>query len=87
LTGGLAALSVLASTTAALTWSTENRYRQTIWGELARVPGRWQDSKLALSQTKNALVFHGANDRIFGALIVGAFAAAALVVSVAAARR
>ena len=86
-TGGLAALSVVASTTAALTWSTENRYRQTVWGELARVPGHWLDSKLVLSLTKNALVFHGANDRIYGALIVGACAAAALVVSVAAARR
>lgn len=60
LTGALALLSVLASTTLALTWSWGSSlgYRQTIWGELLRALTR-AHSRLRYDLTSNVLTWAG----------------------------
>jgi hypothetical protein len=81
-TAVLAAASVVASTAVALTWANTNSFRQTIWGEIARVPPQHGGSLLVLRLVKNGIVWHGPNELVLGAAIVcaaatGAFALAA----------
>jgi len=49
----LAALSVVASTAVMLTWTQDANYRETIWGEIARVPVSLGNSRLAENLVRN----------------------------------
>jgi hypothetical protein len=76
----LAALSVLAMTAITLTWAFGNHYRQTIWGEIARVPFQLGSSRLADNLTRTPLAWVVPN-RIAAAPIVGLLALAAVAVA------
>jgi hypothetical protein len=76
----LAALSVLAMTAITLTWAFGNHYRETIWGELVRVPLQLGRSRLADNLTRTPLAWVVPN-RIAGAPIIGLLALAAVAVS------
>ncbi len=57
LTALLAALSIVAMTAIAFTWSPGPHYRETIWGELARVPSHLGTSRLADNLAKTPLAW------------------------------
>lgn len=75
----LAALSVVATTAVMLTWFDSVPYRQTIWGEIARIVPQHGAARLANEITKNILVW-GPN-RILAAAVVVLVAIAAFVIS------
>jgi hypothetical protein len=76
----LAGVSILATTAVMLTWADGTNYRQTIWGEIARVVTQGGSSRLAHEITKNLLAW-GPN-RIVGAVLVSAVAATAFLVAI-----
>ena len=85
----LAAGSLVAMTTLTLTWAEVEppmRYRQTVWGELARLPASLTGSRLYETLTKNVLVSLGPNRLVCAALVATA-ATAALAIGAADARR
>jgi hypothetical protein len=77
-TASLAALSVIAMTTLTLTWALSPTYRQTVWGELARVPLQLGSSHLAKNLAANILTALGPG-RLYGALLVAICAVAAVI--------
>jgi len=82
----LAALSIVSTTALTATWTSDVHYRQTIWGELVRLPGSLGDSPLAGAAVRN--VVHGLGVPN-GAAALGAAVVAlgALAVGAAGARR
>jgi hypothetical protein len=86
-TVALAAVSIAAMTTLTLTWSNlgDAHYRQTVWGELARLPGERGSSRLVEELTKNAIVTWRIT-RLHAAALVSVLAFAALFVAVRDAR-
>ena len=51
----LAALSVVSTTVLTLTWTRGMNYRQTVWGEIVRLPGTLGDSRLAHALVRNVM--------------------------------
>jgi hypothetical protein len=83
LTAVLAGLSIVGMTTLLLTWSnldTTQHYRQSVWGELARLPADRGSARLVEELTKNAIVTWRIT-RLHAAAIVGVLAAAAFVLA------
>jgi hypothetical protein len=58
LTTALAAVSLVASTALALTWEKVAHYRESIWGEILRVPLHGGSSRLLLSLSHNVLLWN-----------------------------
>jgi len=81
----LAIPSVIASTVMSLTWSTLTHYRETVWGEIARLGVDAGRSRLARNLDRNILLLH--QNRIAGAALVSLFCAAAFVLALVAARQ
>jgi hypothetical protein len=77
-TAALATLSVIAMTTLTLTWALSPQYRETVWGELARVPMQLGSSHLAKNLAANIVTALGPG-RLYGALLVAICAAAAVI--------
>jgi hypothetical protein len=84
-TGLSAVLSVVSMTTLTLTWAAGPHYRETVWGELIRVPAQGGSSRLAKSLAANALSRIGPGRE--GAALLVALSAAAAVGVAAASRR
>ena len=82
----LTAVSVVATTATMLTWAKAGHYRETVWGELARVPGSLGDSRLAGSLVRSVLHVVGASNGA-SALAVAAAALTALTVAAVSASR
>jgi hypothetical protein len=76
----LAAAALLPTLAVALTWASGVHYRDTIWGELARVPGQRGSSRLAEALQDSVYGWLGAS-RPAAALVVAACAIASLVVA------
>ncbi len=76
-TAVLAAASVLAMTAITFTWAFGNHYRDTIWGELVRVPSGPGASRLADNLARTPLAWLIPN-RLAAAPLVAALALAAL---------
>jgi len=68
-----------------LTWSTLTHYRETVWGEIARLGVDAGRSRLARNLDRNILLLH--ENRIAGAALVSLFCAAAFVLALFAAKR
>jgi hypothetical protein len=85
-TFALTVLSVLPMIGLTLTWAMGAHDRETIWGELARVPVQLGSSRFRHNLAANALDWLGPG-RIYGAAAVGLAAVAALALSLAAIRR
>jgi hypothetical protein len=83
-TAALAALSIVAAMTLALTWadSRNTHYRGTVWGELGRLVVNGRSSRLCHELTTNVLVWAGTG-RVAAAAVVLACAAAAFALSLA----
>jgi uncharacterized repeat protein (TIGR01451 family) len=76
----VATVASVASTTAVtLVWASNVPMRQTVWGELARVPAQLGSSRYARSLSETALHAAGLG-KAGGALVVALLAAAALVI-------
>jgi hypothetical protein len=75
----LAAISVVANTALLLTWASASSYRQTVWGEIARVPTERGSSRLAFELSRNVLVW--GQNRIVAAVLVCGFAAATFLIA------
>ena len=73
----LTALSVVAMTAITFTWSGGPVYRETIWGELVRVPPQLGSSRLAESMAKTPLAWLISN-RLVATPIIALLALAAL---------
>jgi hypothetical protein len=77
----LAAASVVSTTALTVTWTSDLHYRQTVWGELVRLPGLLGDSPLAGGAVRNVVyglgVPNGAAALACAALALGALALAA----------
>lgn len=80
LTALLAALSIVPMTAFTLIWQSGRPVRQTIWGELGRVPVELGSSQFVHALTKNVVDWLGAG-RAAGAVIVALAASAAFVVA------
>jgi hypothetical protein len=78
-TSVLAAVSIVATTALTLTWANGPAYRETIWGEIARLAAQGGSSRLAGELSKNVLVW-GPN-RLAAAALVAACAAAAFLLA------
>jgi hypothetical protein len=81
----LAALSLLATFAIMISWAQSGKipYRDSIWGEIARLPIERGASPLSQLVAKNIVVLAGPN-RTIVALVLALLAAAALVIAVAA---
>src|SRR5581483_2367432 len=81
-TAALAAVSVVAMTAQTLTWASmgDTTYRQTIWGEVARLAAHGRAARLDDLLANNALVWLGPS-RVYAAIAVSAVAAAAFVLA------
>ena len=66
----LAALSVVATTAVMLTWTQDANYRETIWGEIARVPVSLGRSRLAENLVRNAAHTAGLNNGTAAVLVL-----------------
>lgn len=77
-----AAVSVVSMTALTLVWPSNAILRQTVWGELARVPFQLGSSRFVHSLSHNAIGAFGASNA-WGAALVGVAALAALAVSFA----
>jgi Glycosyltransferase family 87 len=75
LVAALGAFSVATATAVTLVWQTDP-FRQTVWGEIARIPGRLGSSWYARSLVRNALDWLGPG-KGWGAALVAVSAAAA----------
>ncbi len=75
----LAGLSVLATTAVTLTWTVSGPYRQSIWGELARVVVDGSSSRLARALPKDILTWDAGTEA--GAVVVLVLAATAFLVA------
>jgi hypothetical protein len=75
---GLAVLSVVSTTVLTLTWTRGVNYRQTVWGEIVRLPG---DSRIVHALVQNVAhgigVPNGASALVVTALALGTLALAA----------
>ncbi len=85
LTAALAGVSILASTAVALSWPGVAHYRDTVWGEIARVVTERGSSRLAMSLPRIVLGW-GAN-RLVGAAIVVVLAAVTFCLALRSSRR
>lgn len=74
------AASVVPVTALTLVWSSHQTMRQTVWGELARVPVDLGRSRFVENVTPTVLSELGPG-RVWGAVLIGACAAAALAVA------
>ena len=86
LTAALTALSIIPMTALTLTWPSGSHNRETIWGELARVPVQLGSSRFVKSLTSNVLHWAGPS-KVDAALVVAFCAAAAFTLAVRDARR
>ncbi len=75
----LAALSVVASTAIALSWQGLAHYRDTIWGETARVLTQQGSARLLQSLPRDLLTFD--TNRLVGAALIGGVTVAALTIA------
>ncbi len=82
----LAAASVIAMTAVTFTWAFGNHYRETIWGELVRVPSQLGTSRLADNLTRTPLAWLVPN-RLAATPIVALLAVTALAVALNDGRR
>lgn len=77
----LAALSIVSTMVLMLTWTRGMNYRETVWGEIARLPGTLGGSRLARALVRNvayeAGVPNGASALVVAALALGTLALAA----------
>jgi hypothetical protein len=80
LTTGLAALSIVPSIGTMLIWPANSPLRETIWGELARIPSGLGNARFVRSLSSNALVWAGAN-HVEAAALVGIAAIGAFVLA------
>jgi hypothetical protein len=80
LTALLTVLSVVPTTALMLVWTSNHWLRQTVWGELARVPVELGSSRFVHSLTRTALDWVGPN-RVWGAGVVALCALGALTVA------
>ena len=82
----LAVASVVAMTAITFTWSFGNHYRETIWGELVRVPAQLGTSRLADNLARTPLAWIVPN-RLAATPIVALIAVAALGIALNDGRR
>jgi uncharacterized repeat protein (TIGR01451 family) len=80
LTAAATALSVASITAVMLVWSSNAPMRQTVWGELARVPAKPDSSRYVKNITETALHAFGLG-KSGGALLVFGFAASAVALA------
>jgi hypothetical protein len=77
----LAAVSIVSTTALTATWTSDVHYRDTVWGELVRLPGLLGDSPLAGGAVRNVVhglgVPNGAAALACAVLALGALAIAA----------
>ncbi len=80
LTSLAAAVSIVPVTALTLVWSSHATMRQTVWGELARVPAQLGRSRLVESLVPNVLSELGPG-RVWGAALIAAAALAAFALA------
>jgi hypothetical protein len=76
----LAALSIVSTTVLTLTWTRGMNYRQTVWGEIVRLPGTLGDSRIAHALVRNVVHRFGVPNGA-AALLVAVLALATLALS------
>ncbi len=81
LTSIATAASIVPVTALTLTWSSHQTMRQTVWGELARVPVQLGRSRLVESLVQTVLARFGPGP-VWGAVLIAGCAAAAFVIAV-----